>query len=167
MPETITCPKCGRPLRLPDGLLGGLVQCPACQNVFTATAPVPPPRPAQAPAVEVGWRPTAGGRQQDDSGPSLPQVGENEDRRQPHRGVLILSLGILGLLLSCLPPVGWVFGGVAMSLANADLQEMKDGRMDRSGVSLTESGKVCGVLAVIMASVFLLLGCLVAIAQLE
>ncbi|MBI1903904.1 MAG: hypothetical protein HYS13_22615 [Planctomycetia bacterium] len=46
---------------------------------------------------------------------------------QPHRGTMILVLGILSLVLCpILGPFAWVMG-------NTDMQEMAAGRMDRSG----------------------------------
>ena len=38
MPTTTTCSSCGRPLRVPDNLIGKSVKCPACGQVFTAEA---------------------------------------------------------------------------------------------------------------------------------
>jgi predicted Zn finger-like uncharacterized protein len=169
MPETIACPQCGRSLRLPDGLLGQLVKCPSCGHVFTATQSSPP-RPAPvAAAAPQARRSAAADRPQDEDSPRPVPDHDRADEHPaaPHRGGLILALGILGLMLSCLPPVGWILGGVAMNLANTDLQEMKDGRLDRSGRSLTETGRTCGVLAVVLASVVVLLFCLIAIAQID
>ena len=36
MPETTTCPDCGRKLRVPDELIGKKVKCPDCKVKFTA-----------------------------------------------------------------------------------------------------------------------------------
>jgi hypothetical protein len=70
----------------------------------------------------------------------------------PHRGTLILTLGILGLVLSCCPLAGWILGVLAMSLGNDDLRQMALGGMDRSGKGLTQAGKVLGLIAVIVAT---------------
>lgn len=62
---------------------------------------------------------------------------------QPHRGTLILVLGILGIV--CCMPVGiaaWVMG-------NGDLQKMAAGQMDPSGEGTTKAGKICGIISVI------------------
>src|SRR6266851_1374296 len=55
MTHTITCPECSRQLRVPDDLLGCMVECPACSHNFDAPSgepaePLPqraspPPRP--------------------------------------------------------------------------------------------------------------------------
>jgi hypothetical protein len=38
MPEIISCPDCGRKLRVPDHLLGKRVKCPGCGTMFTGRA---------------------------------------------------------------------------------------------------------------------------------
>lgn len=46
MVETVACPTCRRPLRVPDTLLGQLVKCPSCEQTFTAHDDLEPaPRP--------------------------------------------------------------------------------------------------------------------------
>ena len=63
---------------------------------------------------------------------------------QPHRGVLVLVLGILGLVM-CFPlGIGaWVMG-------NNDLAAMSAGNMDPEGRGLTQAGKVCGMVGVLL-----------------
>ena len=63
---------------------------------------------------------------------------------RPHRGVLILVFGIVGVLC-CV-----IFGILAWVLGNADLREMDAGRMDPSGRGLTQAGKICGIISVIL-----------------
>ncbi len=63
---------------------------------------------------------------------------------QPHRGVLILVFGILGLVL-CV-----IFGIVAWVMGNGDMKQMDAGAMDPSGRGLTQAGKICGMIAVIL-----------------
>jgi hypothetical protein len=53
---TLACPSCGRPLRVPESLLGQMVKCPSCEHTFPAPdspedAP-PPRRPEPEPARE-------------------------------------------------------------------------------------------------------------------
>jgi hypothetical protein len=67
---------------------------------------------------------------------------------KPHRGVLILVLGILGLvgcgIFTAIP--AWVMG-------SSDLNSMAAGTMDPSGRSLTNAGRICGMIATILAIV--------------
>jgi len=73
---------------------------------------------------------------------------------KPHRGTLILVLGILGILLC--QPVGiaaWVMG-------NADLKQIAAGTMDPEGKSLTQIGKILGIIAVVLMIIGLVLGVL-------
>lgn len=61
-----------------------------------------------------------------------------------HRGGLILTFGILGLIL-CFP-----FGIAAWIMGNSDLAEIRAGRMDPSGEQLVTAGKICGMIATIL-----------------
>ena len=64
---------------------------------------------------------------------------------KPHRGSLILVLGILSLVLcgifTAIP--AWIMG-------NSDLKAMAAGTMDPSGRSLTNAGKICGMISTIL-----------------
>ncbi len=71
---------------------------------------------------------------------------------QPHRGAMILTLGILSLIFcQLLGIVPWV-------LASSDLRAMSEGSMDAEGRGLTEAGRICGMIAVALAVVGLLAG---------
>ena len=69
---------------------------------------------------------------------------------RPHRGVLILVFGILGLVL-CFP-----FGIAAWIMGNGDLKEIKAGHMDPTGEGLTQAGRICGIVATILAVIGML-----------
>lgn len=60
---------------------------------------------------------------------------------KPHRGVVILVFGILGLVV-CQP-----FGIAAWVMGNTDLHEMSLGWMDPSGRDFTNAGRICGMVA--------------------
>lgn len=77
---------------------------------------------------------------------------------RPHRGVMILVFGILGLVC-CV-----IFGIVAWVMGNGDLREMSEGRMDPSGQSLTQAGKICGIISVALAILGMIVGILMTIA---
>ncbi len=63
---------------------------------------------------------------------------------QPHRGVMILVFGILGIVI-CV-----IFGIVAWVMGNSDLRAMREGRMDPTGEGLTKAGKICGIVGVVL-----------------
>ena len=69
----------------------------------------------------------------------------NGTNLQPHRGTLVLILGIVGIV--CCFPCGiaaWVMGG-------SDLRAMAEGRMDPTGEGMTKGGKICGMISVAFA----------------
>lgn len=77
-----------------------------------------------------------------------------------HRGELVLTLGLLGLLLFA--PLGiaaWILG-------NKDLASMREGIMDNSGEGMTLAGKVLGILASVLMviGILLLFGAIVVVA---
>ncbi len=72
----------------------------------------------------------------------------------------MLTLGILGLVFSCIPVVGWVLGGIALGMGNSDLQEMERGRMARAGEGATQGGKICGLIAIILNTLALFIWCM-------
>lgn len=58
---------------------------------------------------------------------------------EPHRGPLILTLGLLGLLLCpLLGPIAWILG-------RAELESIRAGWRDPQGRSLAQAGMVCGI----------------------
>ncbi len=63
---------------------------------------------------------------------------------KPHRGVVVLVLGILGLVICP------ICGIIAWVMGKGDLGEIEAGRMDPSGRSLTKAGKICGMIATIL-----------------
>lgn len=78
--------------------------------------------------------------------PATPPEGPWEPIRhiRPHRGTLILVLGIAGL--TCCAPLGicaWVMGSI-------DLKAMAAGQMDPTGRDNTNAGRICGVIATIL-----------------
>lgn len=64
---------------------------------------------------------------------------------EPHRGNLILILGIVSLVCC------QILGFVPWIMAKGDLQKMAAGAMDPEGEGATNAGKICGMIAVILA----------------
>jgi hypothetical protein len=70
---------------------------------------------------------------------------------KPHRGTLILVLGILSLIV-CGP-----LGIAAWIMGNNDLREIDAGMMDPEGRSMTQAGRICGIIACILTALSVLL----------
>ncbi len=100
--------------------------------------------------------------EEDDEEPPEEEEEYEEERRPrrprrrrsytaPHRGTLIMTLGILSLVVApiILGPIAWVMG-------NNDLKEIRAGRMDPEGEGSTNAGRICGMIATILACVSLL-----------
>lgn len=58
-----------------------------------------------------------------------------------HRGILVVIFGVLGIVTCGL------FGIAAWIIGTSDLAKMDSGRMDPSGRSLTNTGRICGIIA--------------------
>jgi hypothetical protein len=67
---------------------------------------------------------------------------------KPHRGALILVLGILSLVM-CQP-----LGIAAWVMGNGDLKQIDAGTMNPEGRSLTNAGRICGIIG----TIFLIIG---------
>jgi len=69
----------------------------------------------------------------------------------PHRGVLILVLGIVGI--ACC----FICGIIAWVMGNDDLRKMDEGQMNPEGRGLTQAGKICGIISVALAIIGLII----------
>ncbi len=85
-----------------------------------------------------------------------PQAGA-AGGMEPHRGTVVLVLGILGLVM-CV-----ILGIIAWVMGNGDLRKMDAGQMDPSGRGLTNAGRICGMISVILALVGIAFGILMMI----
>ena len=65
---------------------------------------------------------------------------------------MILIFGILGLVGIC-----WPLGIVAWVMGNGDLKEMDAGAMDPSGRSMTNAGRICGMIGTILLILIVLI----------
>jgi hypothetical protein len=73
---------------------------------------------------------------------------------RPHRGGTILTYGIVGIACCIiLAPVAWAMG-------QADLQQIRDGRMDPAGRGLTQAGMVLGIIGSIILAIQIVFGVL-------
>jgi hypothetical protein len=79
-------------------------------------------------------------------------------RKRPHRGGMILTLSILGLVCC------WPFSVAAWVMAAEDLRAMKQGAMDRGGEGLTQAGMIIAIVNVAILVFAVLAGILAALA---
>jgi hypothetical protein len=161
-------------LRIREDLLGQDVKCPACNQVFTASLEehAPPPKRPEPDTYSMSRReeddrPRRRLSRRDDEADrprrrSLRRDYDDDDddddrgrrrRRytQPHRGGLILGLGIAAFFVfsPVLGPIAWILG-------HNDLKEIRAGRMDREGEGLTQGGMICGMIATLLSVVVIL-----------
>lgn len=142
------------------------------------SAPPPqatPPRPGLTGAVEIdalqeregaSRRPAPQEVRDDDYGPSGRRPYRRRQPRrdlEPHRGALILTLGIVSLASLALDacyglgvPIGLPLGITAWALGSGDLRRMKNNEMDAEGLGMTQAGRICGILGTILQSLILL-----------
>ncbi|GIW79665.1 MAG: hypothetical protein KatS3mg105_1472 [Gemmatales bacterium] len=85
---------------------------------------------------------------------SFESEGYHSGRVQPHRGTLVLVLGILSLVV-CAP-----LGIAAWIMGSNDLAAMRAGRMDPSGESMTQVGYVLGIIGTVFFGIGIVAACL-------
>jgi phage FluMu protein Com len=77
---------------------------------------------------------------------TAPTTSTSTRRRhqQPHRGGVILAIGVIGLCCcGLISPVAWVMG-------STDLTQIRSGRMDPAGSGMTKAGMVLGIIGSIL-----------------
>ena len=68
---------------------------------------------------------------------------------EPHRGTLILVLGILSLVLCAFTAIpAWIMG-------KGDLEKIQAGQMDPEGQGMTKAGMICGMICCIIYAVLI------------
>lgn len=161
MADIITCPACGRKLQVPASFQGQKVQCPDCAHQFVTDLH----------AQSVQARPPAAAPLVDESPRRRPNDDEDEfdDDRDvhrpfrradsPHRGGTILALGIISLVI--FPYATVVCGPLAWVMGNADLAEIRAGRMDPGGEGTVQAGRVLGMISTGLMVGIAVLGCLI------
>ena len=140
MPIDLTCAKCGRYFQVASLDSGNALECPTCGTLHEPVAP-PPPRQADPTPADA--------------------LGQRRDL-EPHRGPLIMVLGIVSLVLVAAGPlvvVGIPFGIVAWVMGTKDLKKIQSGVMDPEDQSKTNAGRICGKVGAIIASVITLFIC--------
>jgi predicted Zn finger-like uncharacterized protein len=187
MATNVDCPSCEQKLRVPEDLLGRKVKCPTCKTMFKATASGLKETAESPPVEEEEEAPfknlsglSASKRSNPPSKRSAPSRDDDEEddsddedrprrssgrnlrksrriRRNnlpPHKGVIILILGIVGLVaFPILCPIAWIMG-------NIDIKEIRAGRMDPEGESMTNIGRILGMVGTILHGLAIIAFCL-------
>ena len=95
------------------------------------------------------WKPLSDFSELNSPPPTPAPAQQGGQDFQPHRGSMILTFGIIGVAC-CFP-----FGIAAWVMGHSDIKSIDSGVMDPSGRSMTNGGKICGIISVIIT----VLGC--------
>ena len=150
------------------------------QSLEDATYPSDPsPREEAGPVTESRKPPSrrSSAEQGDDEDDDDLPIRRSSRRRdaEPHRGGMILSLGIISLVLGvmgdtcgfcCFPfalgsLIALPLGIMAWVMGQGDLVKMREGKMDETGQGSTKGGSICGIIGTILGG----LGILMAVAM--
>jgi hypothetical protein len=78
---------------------------------------------------------------------------------EPHRGGLVLAMGIIslaGILVIWGVPI--IFGIIGWVMGHSDLRKMRNNQMDPEGESMTRAGWICSILGTLL-NLILILAC--------
>jgi hypothetical protein len=157
MPSIVPCLSCSEQVRVPEELLGKAVKCPRCGETFTAPASAAfTPTPA---AIPVGEPTVESDHIEEDDRPWEHDTRVHQGRldAEPHRGTLILTLGIISVAsvgaivcwgLGSL--VGLPLGIAAWVMGHKDLKKIRANQMDREGEGSTTAGRILGIIGTIL-----------------
>ena len=159
------CQGCQKTLRVPDEFAGRKAKCPNCQTILQVPGSSETAEPSQVqPPIESSPDLFAGLDSSDSTSsyeksptadrspfassnpyaspqPQPPPASRSRFGGAPHRGGLVLGLGI-GSIVTC--NLCFILGSLSLVLGLLDLQAMKAGRMDNAGFGLTLTGTIMG-----------------------
>jgi phage FluMu protein Com len=175
MPISIVCSHCEKKLKVADTTAGKKIRCPACKGVITVPeAEEEFETPEKEEAIPDEDERDGGygmDEKRDEEDEELKRKQRRKQKRldredrtrrrssgQAHHGTTILLLGILSIVLSCIPIAAWYFGWRAINMANEDLDAMSAKRMDSSGRGMAQAGKACGMVGAFLGFVVLIVG---------
>jgi hypothetical protein len=107
-----------------------------------------PAAPVREASIPTGGHSPFGGATTVAAGPA-----RSHGYQVPHRGGMILAFGILGWVFTC--PI---FAVMAWVMGTSDLREMRSGRMDSSGMGLTQAGHVLGMIYTLLWLIVCIIG---------
>jgi hypothetical protein len=160
------CPSCKAVLE--HAAPGATVGCPTCGQPLEVPAAVPEEQLPEVILLPEGEsrrppRPRRGGKYCPECGADVhprdrycpdcdTRLGRPRRDYEPHRGTLVMVLGILSLVVM---PI--ILGPIAWYMATDDLKKIRAGRMDPEGESQTNTGRVCGMVGTILGIVGLVI----------
>jgi hypothetical protein len=172
----VQCPSCGTAFQAPAGPPPLPDQPPPIPGSPTEASAGPPPAPeppvklaleeertTREPraAVPIGKtpgeaprRPESRDEDDEDYEDDRPWEHRRAVRRdcEPHRGGVVLALGIVSIVLAGLPIVGIALGIAAWVMGQRDLRKIRARTMDPEGSGTTQAGWICGIIGTIMSS---------------
>lgn len=87
-----------------------------------------------------------------------PTVPGTPTASLPHRGGVILALGILSIVFGGGCGIGLILGIVGWVMANRDIREMDEGIKDASGRGTVQAGKICSIIGVCLGALGFIIG---------
>ncbi len=159
MPIEFTCSQCVSVLRVPDEHRGKQAKCPKCGSIISIPPESQPPTFTADGGIQPSYSQPLDHPQADPNklgqppiaNPYLPTAAVGY--YAPHRGGLILTLGILAIVcnLCCIPGImAWVMGA-------GDLKKIKTGQMDPQGESLTSAGMILGIVGTALVALLIII----------
>ena len=152
----IPCSNCNQRLEIPEELAAQTIECPACNTSLTVPSPEPtaPPTPkiriSKPEAESVAKQVRAGALKKEVASLKIKLTDAQSVKTLPHRGGMILTFGILGMV--CCTP----FSIAAWVMGRNDMQLIEDGAMDEAGAGTTKAGMICGIVGCVIATAFML-----------
>jgi LSD1 subclass zinc finger protein len=159
------CSGCENTLRVPDEHAGKQARCPQCQTLnliqagisyseveeFRADIPTQNPNNLFGDAVSIGTSmPSAANPPNYSSNPYEASNANAGTYQRPHRGGVILALGIAGLMC----PGIFIPGILAVIMGYGDLKKISAGSMNPEGRGLTQAGLIIGAIGLTMGLLF-------------
>jgi hypothetical protein len=134
--------------------LGDKIRCPVCRRSNEQAA---------RRCYHCGERLRSGGRTR------YPDRDEYDDdhgfrrrRRdtEPHRGGVVLAMGIISLVgIVVIPVVPIIFGIIGWVMGHSDLRKMRNNQMDNEGEGTTRAGWICSIIGTLLNGTMMLLCC--------
>jgi hypothetical protein len=71
---------------------------------------------------------------------------------KPHRGGIVLALGICSIVFAGACGIGLILGIIGWIMGKNDMADIDAGRMDSSGRGLVQAGKICSIIGTVLGS---------------